>query len=211
VSAVKIDGVRSYDRVRAGEDVDLPTRTVTVSHLAVLAVRRTALETAGAGSSDPGSVPCVVDADVTVVCSSGTYVRALARDLGEALGVGGHLTALRRTRVGPFGLEGSHPLAELEELVDRQAEAARAEAEPGAEAERATAASAVLPLTDVLAASYPRIDVDDATVTLVLHGVQLPVLETQPAGPVGVFGPDGSVLALAEPRDGRLTYLVVFS
>ncbi|WOF22071.1 tRNA pseudouridine(55) synthase TruB [Microbacterium betulae] len=87
VSAIKVDGRRAYDRVRAGERVELAPREVTVSRLDVVAVRR------GEGS---------VDLDVVVDCSSGTYIRALARDLGADLGVGGHLTALRRTHVGPF-------------------------------------------------------------------------------------------------------------
>ena len=87
VSAIKVDGRRAYDRVRAGEDVTLAARAVTVSRFAVRAQR-----VAEAG----------IDLDVVVDCSSGTYIRALARDLGDALGVGGHLTALRRTRVGPF-------------------------------------------------------------------------------------------------------------
>jgi tRNA pseudouridine55 synthase len=83
VSAIKVDGRRSYDRVRQGEEVTLAAREVTVTAFDVLAQR-------------PGEL------DVRIECSSGTYVRALARDLGAALGVGGHLTALRRTRVGPF-------------------------------------------------------------------------------------------------------------
>jgi tRNA pseudouridine55 synthase len=100
VSAVKVDGVRSYARVRAGEDVELKARPVTVSRFEVLARRGD-------------------DLDVTVTCSSGTYVRALARDLGAALGVGGHLTALRRTRVGPFELAAARTLEQLER-VERQ-------------------------------------------------------------------------------------------
>ena len=87
VSAIKVGGRRAYDLARAGEEVVLASREVTVSRFDVLDVRRTD-ET--------------VDLDVVVDCSSGTYIRALARDLGSALGVGGHLTALRRTRVGPF-------------------------------------------------------------------------------------------------------------
>ena len=87
VSAIKVDGRRAYDRVRAGESVELAARSVTVRRFDVLAQRR------GDG---------VLDLDVVVDCSSGTYIRALARDLGSALGVGGHLTALRRTRVGGF-------------------------------------------------------------------------------------------------------------
>jgi tRNA pseudouridine55 synthase len=87
VSAIKVDGRRAYDRVRAGEEVVLAARDVVVSRFDVVAER------AGDGTRD---------LDVIVDCSSGTYIRALARDLGAALGVGGHLTALRRTRVGPF-------------------------------------------------------------------------------------------------------------
>ncbi|WP_300264780.1 tRNA pseudouridine(55) synthase TruB [Microbacterium sp.] len=100
VSAIKVDGRRAYDRVRAGEQVELKARTVTVSRFDVLAER------SGDGH---------LDLDVIVDCSSGTYIRALARDLGAALGVGGHLTALRRTRVGPFSLDHA---AELENISE---------------------------------------------------------------------------------------------
>ncbi|WP_100810397.1 MULTISPECIES: tRNA pseudouridine(55) synthase TruB [unclassified Microbacterium] len=94
VSAIKIGGRRAYDLARAGEEVVLASREVTVSRFEVLDIRRT----------DDGTGTGSVDVDVVVDCSSGTYIRALARDLGSALGVGGHLTALRRTRVGPFGI-----------------------------------------------------------------------------------------------------------
>ena len=100
VSAIKVDGRRAYDRVRAGEDVVLAAREVTVSRFDVLATRQ------GEG---------VLDLDVIVDCSSGTYIRALARDLGAALGVGGHLTSLRRTRVGPFEVADA---ALLDDLAD---------------------------------------------------------------------------------------------
>ena len=102
VSAIKVDGRRAYARVRAGEQVRLAARPVVVSRFEVLATRRPAPD-------GPG----VLDLGVSVACSSGTYVRALARDLGTALGVGGHLTALRRTRVGPWTLADAVPLAEL--------------------------------------------------------------------------------------------------
>ncbi|KAA9111082.1 tRNA pseudouridine(55) synthase TruB [Microbacterium rhizomatis] len=92
VSAIKVGGRRAYDLARAGEEVQLRPRTVTVSRLDVRAERRTA----GA-----------IDLDVVVDCTSGTYIRALARDLGVALGVGGHLTSLRRTRIGPLPVEGA--------------------------------------------------------------------------------------------------------
>ncbi|MCP2316807.1 tRNA pseudouridine55 synthase [Nocardia amikacinitolerans] len=101
VSAIKVNGERAYARHRAGEEVRLTARPVTVSRFDVLARR---------DISDG-----FVDLDVVVECSSGTYVRALARDLGAALGVGGHLTALRRTRVGPFTLEHARTLDRLAE------------------------------------------------------------------------------------------------
>ncbi|QLY29708.1 tRNA pseudouridine(55) synthase TruB [Nocardia huaxiensis] len=102
VSAIKVNGERAYARARAGEDVQLAARPVTVSRFDILARR----------DIDTGTEQ-FVDLDVEVECSSGTYIRALARDLGEKLGVGGHLTALRRTRVGPFTLEHARTLEEL--------------------------------------------------------------------------------------------------
>lgn len=100
-SAIKVDGKRAYDLARAGEDVQLKARTVTVSRFDVLAERR-----------DGGAV----DLDVVVDCSSGTYIRSLARDLGVALGVGGHLTALRRTRIGPFEVADAAPVDQIADL-----------------------------------------------------------------------------------------------
>lgn len=102
VSAIKVDGQRAHARIRAGEEVTLSARPVTVSRFEVSARRDVAAETGG-----------FVDLDVEVDCSSGTYIRALARDLGAALGVGGHLTALRRTAVGPFTLEHARTLGQL--------------------------------------------------------------------------------------------------
>lgn len=96
VSAIKVDGKRSYARVRAGEQVQLTARPVTVTRFDVVATHALTLD-------DPAQT-AVLDVDVVVDCSSGTYIRALARDLGERLGTGGHLTALRRTRVGGFDL-----------------------------------------------------------------------------------------------------------
>ncbi|GAB3650578.1 tRNA pseudouridine synthase B [Glycomyces tarimensis] len=102
VSAVKIDGKRAYKRVREGETVELKARRVTIAAIDVGGIRR--------GEA--------VDVDIDVSCSSGTYVRAIARDLGEALGVGGHLTALRRTRVGGFGLDAAATIDELAERAE---------------------------------------------------------------------------------------------
>ena len=99
MSAIKVDGKRAYQRVRAGEEVELAARPVTIHAIDVHDV------SAATASS--------LDVDVSVRCSSGTYVRAIARDLGAALGVGGHLTALRRTAVGAFALDGARTLEQL--------------------------------------------------------------------------------------------------
>ena len=99
VSAIKVNGVRAYDQVRAGQEVELKSRQVTISRFDVV--------------SEIRKVDGFIDLDVIVDCSSGTYIRALARDLGEALAVGGHLTALRRTRVGDFKVEDAYSLEQL--------------------------------------------------------------------------------------------------
>ena len=170
VSAIKVDGKRSYARVRAGEDVVLAPRAVTVSAFKIRAVRREG---------------AVLDLDVSVECSTGTYVRALARDLGAALGVGGHLTALRRTRVGPYALPDARTLDQLEASFE------------------------VLPLAEAVNAAFPRRDVDAEAQRLVRHGRPLPAIGLE-RGPVGVFGPDGDLLALVEEADGRAKPLAVF-
>lgn len=170
-SAVKVGGVRSYKRARQGGRTELATRQVTVRAFEVMRVRR-------AGD--------VLDADVSIECSSGTYVRALARDLGERLGVGGHLTKLRRTRAGPYHVEGAHTLERLAECF------------------------MVRPLGDAVAAAFPRRDVTAAEARRVAHGGRLPVAGFGP-GPVGVFGPDGSLLALMEERADATKPLAVFA
>ncbi|WP_217199470.1 tRNA pseudouridine(55) synthase TruB [Streptomyces buecherae] len=177
VSAIKIDGKRSYSRVREGEDFEIPARPVTVSTFDVHEVRE-AVAADGAR---------VVDLDVTVVCSSGTYIRALARDLGTDLGTGGHLTALRRTRVGPYGLDGAHSLEELE------------------------ASLTVLPIAEAAAAAFPRWDVSSEQARLLGNGVRLNGPGLGVEGPVAVFDPDGRFLALIEERDGKAKSLAVFA
>jgi tRNA pseudouridine55 synthase len=170
VSAVKIGGVRSYRRVRAGEDVELAARAVVVSRFEVRDVR----------PAGP-----FLDVDAVVECSSGTYVRALARDLGAALGVGGHLTALRRLRVGPYRVAEARTLDALAERLE------------------------VMSLEDAAASAFPRLDVDDETARSVSHGGPLPRTGLGP-GPVAVFGPDGRLLSLVEDRGPRAKHLVVF-
>ncbi|MFF7678672.1 tRNA pseudouridine(55) synthase TruB [Actinacidiphila glaucinigra] len=172
VSAIKVNGVRSYARVRGGEDFELPARPVTVSAFAVRDVRHV--------RHDGGDV---VDVDVTVECSSGTYIRALARDLGAGLGVGGHLTALRRTRVGPYGADIARTLEQL------------------------TEAFAVLPIAEAAAAAFPRWDVDDRQALLLGNGVRLDAPPSLGAVPTAVFGPEGEFLALVEGREGQARIL----
>jgi tRNA pseudouridine55 synthase len=103
VSAIKVDGKRAYDLVRAGEEVVLKSRRVTVSRFEIV--------------GEPLVVDKYLDINVEVDCSSGTYIRALARDLGEALGVGGHLTALRRTRIGSFEVSNAREITQEPTLV----------------------------------------------------------------------------------------------
>ncbi len=175
VSAIKVEGKRSYQRVRDGEDVQLAARAVTVSRFDVL-------ESRTARASDGTDV---LEVDVVVECSTGTYVRALARDLGQALGVGGHLTRLRRTRVGAFGLEQARTLEQLEQAWE------------------------VLSVEDVVSSLYPRRDVDDDVARAVRNGGRLELRDEH--GPVAVFAPDGRALAIMEPRDGALRPLVILA
>ncbi|MCZ2403608.1 tRNA pseudouridine(55) synthase TruB [Paenarthrobacter sp. Z7-10] len=125
VSAIKVNGERAYARVRSGKDVQLAARPVTIHRFDIHAIRRLPQDSQDQGAEDGSQL---IDVDVTVECSSGTYVRALARDLGSALAVGGHLTALRRTRVGPFRIQDASTLEQLAEhlaLLD-MSDAARA-------------------------------------------------------------------------------------
>ena len=164
VSAVKVDGKRAYARVRAGESLDLAARRVTIHELDVTGV----------------DLP---DVRVSVHVSSGTYVRAIARDLGAALGVGGHLTALRRTSVGPFGLADAHT---LEELADDLR---------------------LTPLADAARASFPAVDLDDDRAADVRVGRRL---DLPLDGVTALFAPDGEFLALYEPRDDAARAVAVF-
>ncbi|MEU5520163.1 tRNA pseudouridine(55) synthase TruB [Streptomyces sp. NPDC047860] len=177
VSAIKIDGVRSYKRVREGEEFDLPARPVTVSSFSVYDVREAVAE---------DGTP-VLDLVVSVVCSSGTYIRALARDLGAALGVGGHLTALRRTRVGPYKLDSARTLDQLQQELT------------------------VMPIAEAAAAAFRRWDVDERRARLLTNGVRLDMPEEYAgSGAVAVFGPGSRFLALVEEHRGKAKSLAVF-
>ncbi len=217
VSAIKVDGRRAYKLVRSGEQVELASRPVTVTAFTIQAVRRagdrdgtdgihrsenTGSENTGSentGSENTGSENtgsdntgasemASIDLDVSVLCSTGTYVRALARDLGVALGVGGHLTALRRTRVGPYDLTVARTLDQLE------------------------AAFEVIPAAAAARSTFPAWDLDATSADQLGHGIRLPWPDSQPAaGPVAAFGPTGELVALIEQRSGRAKILVGFS
>ncbi len=171
VSAVKVGGRRAYQRVRDGEDVTLDARRVCVHALDLARVR---------------AEGAYVDVEVSLRCSAGTYVRAIARDLGEALGVGGHLTALRRTAVGAFGLDRARTLEQLEEDLG------------------------LVGIDEAARASFPAVDLDETGARDVGYGRALAV--TLPgAGPVALFAPEGRFLALYEQRGELARAVAVFA
>ena len=197
VSAIKVGGQRAYRLTRAGAAPALAPRPVTVYEFTVTATRP-------AGDR--------LDVDVTVRCSSGTYIRALARDLGAALGTGGHLTRLRRTRVGGYGLDVARTLEELAERFE------------------------IIPLAEAAAAGFPRRDLSADEARRLAHGARLPAVppanstpaSTAPASsapasstpassapastaPSAAYAPDGSLVALLTEQDGQARPLVVFA
>lgn len=174
VSAVKVDGKRSYARVRAGEQVELKPRRVTVSAFDVLDSREASVGEAIA-----------LDVDVRVVCSSGTYVRALARDLGVALLTGGHLTALRRTRVGPFAAADARPLDDLD------------------------VASALLRPASAASALFPALQLTEGQATDLGHGKRIAVGAAD-AETMAAVAPDGRLVGLASLKGGRARTIVNF-
>ena len=193
VSAIKVGGQRAYRLTRAGAAPELAARSVTVFEFAVTGIRP---------SGD------FLDIDATIRCSSGTYIRALARDLGVALGTGGHLTALRRTAVGPYGLSQARTLEDLSERPR------------------------VIPLEEAAAAAFPRLDLTADDARRLAHGVRIPA--TAPGAPtqdpapgpptpdlahaagtnetpMAAFAPDGTLVALVTEDSGRLRSLAVFT
>ena len=170
ISAIKVDGTRAHRLARAGGAPALAARPVTVTEFSVLAERR-------AGD--------LLDVDVAVTCSSGTYIRALARDVGEALGVGGHVTVLRRTRSGAYDLSLARGLGQLE---------------PG---------EALIPLERAAADAFPSRLLTDDEARWLSHGGRLPGSGAAP-GPVAAFGPDGTLIALVEENGGQAKPLAVF-
>ncbi|MDR7329555.1 tRNA pseudouridine(55) synthase TruB [Corynebacterium guangdongense] len=167
VSAIKIDGRRAHERVREGEEVEIPARPVTVTRFEIHEIRREPLEI-----------------DVSVDCSSGTYIRSLARDLGESLGVGGHLTALRRTAVGNYLLADARSLADLEK-------------DPALS----------LTIDEAMIRSYPTLEVTAEEYEALAMGKWL-----EPRGLAdthAAIGPDGRVVALVAEKGTRLSTVFV--
>jgi tRNA pseudouridine55 synthase len=185
VSAIKVDGQRSYARVRAGQDVVLPARPVTVNRFDILDQR-----TRPAGRGSAGRQ--VWDCDVVVDVSSGTYIRALARDLGTALGVGGHLTALRRTRVGRFGLDGAHSLEDLEV-------ASEVDAIP------------VITLADAARDSFVVRELTAPEAVAVGYGQRIPSRPAARSEPTAAFAPDGHLVAMLDESGTLARAHVVFT
>lgn len=194
VSAIKVDGKRAYALVRSGEEVTLDARTVTISRFDVHALREVEVDLAqeqgasevsdasefvdGADAPVGRTGVTVVDVDVTVVCSSGTYIRALARDLGADLGCGGHLTALRRTRVGGYTIEAARSFDELESQTD------------------ADGVLATIPLADAARATFPVRDLTAEEVVALSYGQWLEASGT--AGTTAAVAPTGELVALVE-------------
>ena len=173
VSAIKVDGQRAYKRVRVGQQVELSARPVTVTRFRANDFDR--------------PEPDLLDVRVEVECSSGTYVRALARDLGAALGVGGHLTALRRTRVGPFDIAVARDLDALADLAD----------------------PVMLPLADAVRTALPTHEITDDESRALSFGKRIPAAGI--AGTYGAFAPDGTVIALLTDDGEQAKPVVVFT
>jgi tRNA pseudouridine55 synthase len=185
VSAIKVDGQRAYRLARGGAAPELKPRPVTVHEFTITAIR----------PAEGG----LLDVDATVRCSSGTYIRALARDLGRILGTGGHLTRLRRTRVGGYGLEAAKTLEQLAEQFE------------------------VIPLAEAAAAAFPRRDLTADEARRLAHGARLAPAATttttataaataETAGPpTAAYAPDGTLIALLTEQDGQARPLAVFT
>jgi len=171
VSAIKVDGKRSYQRVRDGEEVSLPARPVTIKRFEIHEVRR----------AEGGRT---MDVDVEVECTSGTYIRALARDLGEELGVGGHLTALRRTRVGSFGLDVART---LEQLADE---------------------FGMVSLPDAARGLFPARELSDEETRELGYGRRIAASGRD--GLTAAFAPDGALVALVEDVKDKAKPALVF-
>ena len=172
VSAIKIDGKRAYARVRDGEEINIPSRSVMINDLEIVSINKIPdLE--------------VIDVKVRVVCSAGTYIRALARDIGTQLEVGGHLTELRRTRSGVFdSMITLEALQENPEIID---------------------------LATAVKTGFQHIVLTDEQASKAVNGVRLSAPADLQSGHVGLISPDGRAIGLFENSDSVLHPLVVFA
>jgi tRNA pseudouridine55 synthase len=170
VSAIKVDGKRAYDLVRGGEEVELKSREVTVSAFELL--------------SSSVSAEGYIDLEVKVECSSGTYIRALARDLGAALGVGGHIIALRRTKVGSFDVSDANSITDLENIK-------------------------LTPLAIAASDLFPTVSLRADQITDLVHGKRLSDVSTTGSLIAGLSG-SGKLVAVLEPAGSGLKSVVVF-
>jgi tRNA pseudouridine55 synthase len=208
VSAIKVNGQRAYKLTRAGAAPELPARPVTVYEFTVTGLRTTI---------------DFLDIDAVIRCSSGTYIRALARDLGDALGTGGHLTALRRIAVGPYGLDQAHTLEDLENQKHENRDLERTGVTPAPTSATAAAAMAaasgvarpiawITPLAEAAAAAFPRLGLTADEVRRLAQGARLPLppdglpVET----PIAAFAPDDTLVALVTADSGSIRSLAVF-
>lgn len=180
VSAIKVNGERAYARVRSGEEVKLAARPVTIHRFEVHGISR-----------ELGSD--VLDVEVTVECSSGTYIRALARDLGDGLGVGGHLTALRRTHVGPYSLDQARTLEQLAEELEVL--------------EMSQAARALMPNRELTAEETTEISFGRR----IAAGTEAGSLAATTEHPAAAFAPDGSLVALLADTGSYAKPVLVFA
>ena len=220
VSAIKVNGQRAYALARAGQDVELAARPVNISRLEVLAPpceAQACVDEAGEGAACASGPVRVVDVDVAVECSSGTYVRALARDAGAALGVGAHLIALRRTRVGGFPLDDALTLDELTRAVEDT---------PTGEGEEpvlpliplgraALDMFAALALTEAEAGAFahgqaPRRSRAQLTQWAPEAGYAPPATAEEETPPIAAVSPSGEVLGLLRIDGTRLRTVLVF-
>jgi tRNA pseudouridine55 synthase len=206
VSAIKVNGQRAYKLTRAGAAPELAARPVTVYEFTVTSVR---------ADGD------YLDLDARVRCSSGTYIRALARDLGTDLGTGGHLTALRRTAVGPYTVSEAHPLSELETQEPpserrRLTPPSSLAAEAGSQVPVAVpGAGWVIPLADAAAAAFPRLELTADESRRLIQGARLPLSDpvdgAAGGAPVAAFAPDGTLTALVTADARLIRSLAVFA
>lgn len=200
VSAIRVDGKRSYARVRGGEEVQLAARPVTVSRFEVLDVRRT---------------DGFIDVDAVIDCSSGTYIRALARDLGVSLGVGGHLTALRRTHVGEWCVDGASkpPERNAPRASEYASQRAAEGASEGAVEGTAECASPIrlLGLGEFAAHLLPIAPITEAEARALSFGQPIPMRELAGTPAAAIVPQTGRLAAIVEPHRGALKPAIVFS